>query len=225
MPPTPAIVRIASVLLARGGRIRLPAARRHGPVGQLKSKWFALALLGSLITRLFSAATAAQADSSLEYQVKAGYLINFARFVEWPTSALPQKDSPFVIGVLDRNDAGPAMKAIVGVLGGRPVNGREVKVVAVPPETKATHVHILFVTRSAQKNPEELHSLIAKAPVLLVGETDQFAERGGTIGFTRDGENIRLNLNLDRANQAGLKVSSKLASVARLVNPTAAAAK
>ncbi len=174
-------------------------------------------MLAFLAARLCTNASAAQPDASLEYQVKAGYLINFARFVEWPASALPQKDSPFVIGVLDRNDTGPAMKAIVGVLGGRPVNGREVKVVAVSAETKATQVHILFVTRLAQKNPEELHALVAKTPILLVGETDQFAERGGAIGFTREGENIRLNLNLARANQAGLKVSSKLASVARLV--------
>jgi hypothetical protein len=76
---------------------------------------------------------------------------------------------------------------------------------------------ILFVTRAAAKSPQDLRLSLAGTAVLLVGETDQFAERGGMVGFVREQEAIHLTLNLERTTAAGLKVSARLSSVARLV--------
>ena len=157
---------------------------------------------------------AADSPAALEYKVKAGYLFNFARFVEWPATALPAPDCPFVIGVLD---AGEALPVLQSVLEGKKVDGHPVQVKAVAADSLGKGTHILFVTRAAGKTPDELRTALGGAATLLVGETEQFAERGGAMGFSREEETIRLSLNLERAMEAGLKVSAKLASVAKLV--------
>ena len=169
-------------------------------------------LLGLLLAPL--GVRAADSAAVLEYKVKAGYLFNFARFIEWPATCLPAPDSPFVIGVLDGGEALPVVKTL---LEGKKVDSHPVQVRTVTADQIGRDIHILLVTRAAGKSPEEIRAALGNAATLLVGETEQFAERGGTVGFTREEESIRLSLNLERATEAGLKVSSKLASVAKQV--------
>lgn len=152
--------------------------------------------------------------AALEYKVKAGYLFNFARFIEWPAGALPAPESPFVIGVLDGGDAVPIVQSL---LVGRKLDGHPVQLKAVTADELGKGIHILFITRTAGKTPEEIAAALGKSATLVVGETDFFAERGGMVGFTRQEESIRLSLNLERATEVGLRVSSKLSSVAKIV--------
>ena len=176
------------------------------------------AWLGALVcalTLLLAPPSLSAADTAaLEYKVKAGYLFNFAKFIEWPDSASTTVDSPFVIGVLD---AGEALPVLQSLLGGKQVNGRTIVVKAVAADTVGKDIHILLVTRKCGKSPEDLKAALAGASTLLVGETEQFAERGGMIGFMKEDDAIRLTLNLERASEAGLKVSSKLSTVAKVV--------
>ncbi len=151
---------------------------------------------------------------TLEYRVKGGYLYNFAKFVEWPAGSLPLPDSPFVIGVLDGGEALPILKAL---LEGKQVEGHPVQVRPVMPARAEKGLQILFVTRAAGSSPKQAQALAGPTGTLVVGETDHFAEDGGMVGFTREEDRIRVCLNLERAAAAGLKVSSKLASVGRLV--------
>ena len=159
-------------------------------------------------------AASAEDPVALEYKVKAGYLYNFAKFVEWPAQALPAPNSPIVIGVLDGGDA---LAVIRSVLEGKNVDAHPVQVKAVTIDQIGTGIHILLVTRANVKFIEEIRAALGRAATLLVGETEQFAEGGGMIGFSREKESIRLCLNLERAMEAGLKVSSKLANVAKPV--------
>ena len=203
----------------------LPANRRKVVVGRKDTDvipWrarrvrfvgFALSLL--LVLRLAPfAARAADSPVELEYRVKAGYLNNFAKFVEWPAGAFPSTNSPFVIGVVD---GGEAASVIRSMFAGKQVNGRPVEVKEVSAEAIGKGLHIVLATRVAGKTPEELRKSAGSAPLLIVGETEEFAERGGTIGFVREGESVRLTLCLDHAAAGGLNVSSKLAAVAKLV--------
>ena len=152
--------------------------------------------------------------TALEYKVKAGYLFNFAKYVEWPASAFPAADSPFIIAVLDGTEAGPVLEQ---VLGGKNVNGHPVQVKTVSAANLPKDAHILLVTRTADKTPEEIREALGTAPTLMVGETDQFAERGGAIAFVRDEESVRLTLCLEHASRNGLKISAKLSNVAKSV--------
>lgn len=178
--------------------------------------WLAMVACWVILGLLLAPVCARAADSAaaLEYKVKGGYLFNFARYIEWPTASLPAPDSPFIIGVLDGGEALPVVKAL---LEGKKVDSHPVEVKAVTADQIGQDIHILLVTRDAGKTPEEIRAALGNAATLLVGETEQFAERGGTVGFTREEESIRLSLNLERATEAGLKVSSKLSSVARQV--------
>jgi YfiR/HmsC-like len=182
------------------------------PAGLLAC-WLALAALGLAPP----VAQAADASTALEYKVKAGYLFNFARFIEWPAGCLPTTNSPFVIGVLDGGEAAPVLEQM---LAGKNVNGHPMQVRSFSAGSAPKDVHILLVTRAAGKTPEEIRDTLAAAPTLVVGETEQFAERGGSFGFVREADSIRLTLCLEHAVAARLKVSAKLASVARPVKPS-----
>lgn len=178
-----------------------------------------LCLIGLLLAAEPGAATirAAATDAVVyEYNVKAGYLFNFARFVEWPATAFATPTSPFVIGVLDAGEAAPLIKSL---LANKQVENRPVIVKAVTPGDLGKDLHILFVTRAARTSLKELALLLAGASTLVVGETDRFAELGGALEFSREGDSIRLNLNLESAMDAGLKISAKLSNVAKRVKP------
>ena len=190
-----------------------PPGNSAGRARSCRRAW--LGALACALTLLLAPASLPAADSgaALEYKVKAGYLFNFAKFIEWPASAFPSAEAPFVIGVLDGGEASPILRELFE---DKKVNGRAIEVRSVFPETIGKDIHILLVTRAAGKTPEELLRFAGTAPILMVGETSEFAERGGMVGFVREEDAIRLTLNLARATEAGLKVSAKLSSVARL---------
>jgi hypothetical protein len=152
---------------------------------------------------------------SLEYKVKAGYLFNFAKFIDWPDGPGPDGTGPIRIGLLDR---GEAIGLVQPLLEGKQIHGRPVQVRPVDGGVPGRGLHILLVTRAANVDPETLAARLRGSPTLLVGETEDFARRGGMIGFVREQEAIRFTLNLQRATEAGLQVSAKLASVAQVVS-------
>jgi hypothetical protein len=166
---------------------------------------------------LLSARAAATPEAAaLEYKVKAGYLFNFAKFVEWPAGSFPSAGSPFIIAVLDGGEAFPVLEQLFA---GKNVNGRPAQVKHAAPAALPKDAHILLVTRAAGKTPEEIREALGAAPTLIVGETEQFAERGGAITFVREEESVRLMLCFEHATENGLKVSAKLSSVAKSVKP------
>jgi hypothetical protein len=179
-------------------------------------RWAAVVLMvgAGLLSPHSAAAATPQEAAALEYKVKAGYLFNFARYIEWPTNAFPAADSPFIIAVLDGTEAGPVIEQ---VLGGKSVNGHPVQVKSVSADSLPKNAHILLVTRAAGKTPEEIREALGTVPILLVGETDQFAERGGAIAFVRAEESVRLTLCLEHAVENNLKVSARLSNVAKSV--------
>jgi YfiR/HmsC-like len=181
--------------------------------GLTRRAWVSL-VLGALLSLLVPATGQGAESAALEYKVKAGYLFNFAKFIEWPASALPAADSPFIIAVLDAGEAVPVLEPLFA---GKNVNGHPVQVKAVSAASLPKDAHILLVTRAAGKTPEEIREALGDGPTLLVGETEQFAERGGTIAFVREEESVRLTLCLEHAASAGLKVSAKLSNVAKPV--------
>ena len=200
-----------TAMLTLGRRIRPSEGGRFSAAFPLRL-WLVVLTLALLM--LPSLARTADAAAPLEYKVKAGYLFNFAKFVEWPASAFAAADSPFVIAVLDD---GEAQSVIEQVLGGRNINGHPVLVKTVSATNLPKDAHILLVTRAAGQTPDELRETLGLAPTLLVGETEQFAERGGAFAFVREDESVRLTLCLEHAGELGLKVSAKLSSVAKSV--------
>lgn len=175
-------------------------------------------VLLAAIVAMFGAALAAGAElaASREDRVKAAFLYNFLRYVEWPRARFTNQDSPLVIGVF-----GPA-PALHGELErtvrGRKIAGRPIVVRTVATAVEAGAAHLLYVPGWETERAGSLLARLRAAPVLAVGEGRAFAEAGGTIVFTVDGDKLRFAVNLKSARTAGITLSSQLVKLATTVD-------
>ena len=154
------------------------------------------------------------APSPSEYEVKAAFLYNFARFVEWPPEVRRDPGAPFVIAILGHDPFGAVLDETVA---GKTVAGRPIEVRRVPRVEGARDAQIVFVCPSERANMAAILKALDRPGVLTVGDTDGFAMRGGAINFTRQARRVRFEINPVVAEQAGLKVSSQLLKLATLV--------
>jgi len=164
-------------------------------------------------------AQARDSSDSSEYLIKAGFIFNFAKFVEWPTTAFAQPDSPIVIGILGTDPFGTIIDQIVQdkKIGAR---GFVVKRLKWGSDVKDLRdCKILFVSASEKAHMDELLQMVKGLPVLTVGETPGFAERGGVIRFVLEDNRVRFEVNVEAAHQAELTISSRLLTLARIIQP------
>lgn len=146
-----------------------------------------------------------------EYQLKAAFLFNFAKFVEWPAESFPEEKSPILIGVLGENPFGGELERTIR---DKTVNGRALQLKEYRSPADAKACHILFISSSEKKRLPEIFESLRGTSVLTVGETDNFTESGGIISFVREGNKIRFQINDQAARSARLKISSKLLNLA-----------
>ena len=158
-------------------------------------------------------AGAARAETSKECQIKAAFLYNFTKFVQWPSDRFPGATEPIVIGVLGDNAICDELEKIVR---DRLVNGRSISVVPLRSIDDLGSVHVLFVGAGQERRfgavaPARL------AGVLTVGESDEFAAKAGMMNFTMTADKVRFEINADSAERAGLKISAQLLKLAAVV--------
>jgi hypothetical protein len=146
----------------------------------------------------------AQAPGFKEYEVKAVYLFNFARFVEWPNSA---NSGPLVVGILGNDPFGGVLDNVVK---GETINRRSLVVARYRRVEEIRSCHILFISSSETAKYDEIFSKLQGRSILTVGDSDSFARRGGIIRFLTEEKRIRLRVNLAAARAAQLTISSKL---------------
>jgi len=153
---------------------------------------------------------------NLEYRVKAAYLYQFGRYVEWPESAFPQADSPFVIGVWEGDPILPELEEVARI---KTINNRPIKIrrLSLPGEARTCHIVYLSASVAADKQTDVIHQ-VSGLGVLLVGEVRDFLAWGGTIRFFVEDNKIRLQISRKAAERDGLVISSKLLQVAYVVD-------
>jgi hypothetical protein len=152
--------------------------------------------------------------SPTDYEVKAAFLYNFARFVEWPAEAGPDPGTPFVIAILGRDPFGAVLDETVA---GKTVGGRPIEVRRVARVDEARDAQIVFVSPSERANVAAILKALERPGILTVGDTDGFATQGGAINFTVHARRVRFEINPAAAEQARLKMSSQLLKLALLV--------
>jgi hypothetical protein len=163
-----------------------------------------VALLALLVGRAVSAPLT-------EAQVRAGLLYNFAAFVEWPDDdAIASR--PFIIGVLGADAVGDALREIQG----RPVKGRRLEVRRITRDADGRLCHILYIPAGAD-NWQTIVADVKGAPVLTIGEHAQFTALGGVIRLYAEDSRLRFEINVTRAQQSHLQISSKLLGLAKIV--------
>jgi hypothetical protein len=148
-----------------------------------------------------------------EYHVKAAFLFNFAKFVEWPAQAFKSADEPIGICVLGPNPFGSLLDEVVR---GKVVGTRKFVVREVGDAQQAGECHIVFASASGWTRSRAVLGAIQKCCVLTVGETWEFIAGGGMINLRLEDARVRVEINPDAAERAKLRISSKLLSLAEI---------
>lgn len=185
-----------------------PTFWRRRP-GRRIAWWQRLLLLGLL------AGSTVQAEIPKEYQVKAAFLYNFTKFVEWSPQHFASGERPIVIGVLGRNPFGDELEKIVR---GRNVNGRAITVKVITSILEARSTDLVFVCAGEERQLDGKWRQLQDAGVLTVGESKVFSDHGGTITFLLEGDKVRFAINLAAGESAGLKISAQLLKLATTVH-------
>lgn len=158
-------------------------------------------------------ALTAQAQVSKEYQIKAGFVFHFAKFLEWPAESFADDDAPIVIGVFPKSRY---LREVGNAVKDRKVNGRPFVVQEVKSVEEARSVHML-VFDATNGRLEEILPALKDTSVLTIGESEPFAENGGMLNFVREGDKLRFEINLDAVRESGLKISAQFLKLARTV--------
>lgn len=153
----------------------------------------------------------AYAQTPPEYAVKAGFLYNFPKFVEWPAGAFP--DANFVLCVVGADP----FEAVLDKLNGKLVGGRPLVVKRYGADGPLGRCQILFVSDSERRRMDQILAAIGKAPVLLVGEMENFTHLGGMIQFVTTDKGIQFEVNIETARRHGLQFSARLLQLASTV--------
>jgi YfiR/HmsC-like len=150
-----------------------------------------------------------------EYQVKAAFLFNFARFVEWPPRAPANSEEPVALCVLGDDPFGDALDRAVA---GKTLNDRTMAVRRGRKVQELNGCEVLFISTSEKGRLPEILTALRTVHVLTVGECEDFAAQGGEVQFTLEDNHVRFIINVDATDRAGLKVSSKLLGLAHVVH-------
>jgi hypothetical protein len=152
-------------------------------------------------------------EPSQEYKVKAAFIYNFARFIEWPTGAFTSADAPLVIAVVGTDPfSGSLEQAVVGKV----VGNRRVEIRHFDSVDKIGPCQILFVPTTDDNTESAIVQKVRNDHVLTIGESDNFAAQGGSLRFFSQDGKVRFEINTDVTDQAQLKISSKLLKLARI---------
>jgi hypothetical protein len=180
---------------------------------------YALAGMFSLPARSAHAQPQSETESAElhdEYLVKGAHLYAFGRYVQWPKTAFANASDPFVIATIGED---PFKNILREIAAKKTIDGRKIVIKRFANlEAYKPPCHILFVSRSL--TPEQQAAVIAKTkgqPVLLVGETPDFAERGGIVNFYTEGDRILYEINANAARRADLRIDAKLLNLGKPV--------
>jgi len=173
----------------------------------------AVVVLAAFVLAL-AAPVQVQGQAAEEHEVKAAFLYNFTKFVEWPPEAFSDDSAPIVIAVLGPDPFGSTLDEIVADKHAGP---RPLLISRFERSSELTACHVVFVSsRTADEFSRQVRTT-ARRHMLTVGETDGFAETGGVVQFVTEGRKVRFRINPAAANKAGLKISSRLLNLAEVV--------
>ena len=148
-----------------------------------------------------------------EYALKAAFLYNFAQFIHWPTETFSKDQTTFTLCILGKDPFGPALDPVKG----KSLKGRKLVIKHVDKLQDAENCQILFISRSEKENLAEILAELRGSGVLTVGDMENFAQQGGVINLITVKRKVRFEINLDAAERAGLRISSKLLKLAKII--------
>jgi hypothetical protein len=159
-------------------------------------------------------APSAEAPPVSETQVKAAYLFSFAKFVKWPAETLPAASDPIRLCILNDSSFQVQLDLIAR---NKSIDGHPILVILVQNAEQSRGCQELFISAATKQNQRPIIESLQGTNVLTVGETEGFVEEGGIINFILQDDRVHFQVNQKAANKAGIKMSSQLLSLAKLV--------
>jgi len=155
------------------------------------------------------------ADTSVsESAVKAAIIFKIAKFVTWPDSVFDADDEPLSVCMMSDSPMAEAMSALQGrLVRGHPISIRKLDRLG----SVATDCQILYLHEDRTEPARAVLNSVAQSPVLTVGDSDAFSERGGIVSLSIERNRVRFAINLEASEKAGLEISAQLLQVARIV--------
>ncbi len=157
-----------------------------------------------------------QAQQYTEYELKSAYLFNFAKFVEFPENTFTSEKEPFIIGVYGNE---PFLDILQNIIKGRTINNHNVIAILVTRPEDIVNCQIIFFSNITTNQAFYLLEHISNKPILTVADNiEDFCQKGGIINFTPQYSQKRFEINPNAAKRASITISSKLLSLARIIN-------
>lgn len=157
----------------------------------------------------FSSATALESD---EYSVKAAFIYNFAKFVEWPNGSFEDTTTPFDLCIVGASNVADKLNTISD----KKAQGRPFHVHSLNNPVEATFCHIVYYAGDQYVAAGEKAKRLNTQGLLTIGDSAQFVEGGGIIAFTVQNNKVQFRINIDAAHRAHLRISSKLLQLAEI---------
>lgn len=200
-------------------RRRVRTSQKRGETIPLRTTYSLVKFCATVLAALLSLAAAssirAQAGTSVEYQIKAAFLFNFAKFVDWPPDAFPSDKAPITLCMFRHDPFGSSLDEIIQ---GKTINNRAILARRTNELPDLKPCQLVFVDKEADKGLSDVLNSLKGTSALVVGESEGFAERGGGIQFFLEDNKLRFAINVDAIQRARLNVSSKLLALARIVH-------
>jgi len=170
----------------------------------------AFGLLAVVALWLCPCAAGAQSAADTEQQMKAGFVYNFALFVDWPSNIFKTDASPLTVCIAGDQDTLRAFEPLKA----KKIKGRPVAVHPYGDTVSGNPCHIIYIPTTSKAEAANLLKQVSGPGVLTIGDVEGF---GGIITFYREGNKLRFAINTDAAQRAGLKLSSQLLKLAKIV--------
>jgi len=166
-----------------------------------------------IIAAFFATELRGESLSTQEYKIKSAFIYNFAKFIEWPAESFTKDQNTLDLCIIGKDPFGDALDTIRDKI----VKGRKLVIRQYSGIEDLKECHIIFISPSEKKNLAGILEKIKDMHMLTVSDMEGFADRGGMITLNKAENKIRLEINLDAAQQSGLKVSSKLLKLATII--------
>jgi len=173
-----------------------------------------IAIAAVIAALTLASSSVAQAPVTGEYEVKAAFLFHFAQFVDWPLEAFKDGGSPLAYCTVGED---PFHGALDASLSGKTVGARSFRVLHFKRPQEIQGCQVLFIGAEEKKVLPAILAGVSGNSVLTVGESEHFAQDGGMIGFLLEENKVRFEINLEAAEKAKLKISSRLLALAKTV--------
>ena len=157
---------------------------------------------------------AADLSSLPEHEIKALYLFNFTKYVDWPENAFADSNSCYTIGIAGSEEIFNDLDKLTN---GRSVNGRKLRIQHIEKAEDARKCQIVYLGRGSEKLVGTVLEVVRHRPVLTVGEHENFLAQGGMVHFAREENKVRMEIYLDASQEAHLIISARLLPIAKII--------